>query len=551
MGQTPQKVEVVRGHHDGGAGRVELSEDVQDPFGVVLVEIAGRFVGEHDVGFARDGPRDRSPLLLPTRQFMGARMRPRRKSGAFEHLVDASAQEAAAETAHSKREGDVFPDAAVGEEPEVLEDNADVAPKLLHARKRDASGIVDAIAGKCHHHATAAPVVRAFLHVDVLEESGLSGAGRAGEEHELPGVDPERDVLDARPGAFVGVRDMQELDHVPKVHRQVFFLTTVNFQERHRALARNAFVGISLLCGLWSAFFASRSWEEVHWIGWLLAIAWGASALVPPLVRLAGDAPPTHPAAAFRWLVSVAAQNSSQEVLFFVLPFWIRSTTFTSSNAAFTLLLLATAAATLFDPLYLGRIVALQRRNALFRALVLFAGLDFLLPAITARSTVECAILAGAWSGASAGFGLARRSARGLLWGGIAGLLLAWTAHDAIAPVPLHLRHPVLCSGVLDHAPVDTLSEVSRGSEPSFWTPVFAPPGRTDSVIHEWHRDGRVVATVRLPLSGGREKGFRTWSTSRCVATRPGAALVEVRLADGQLLGRRRFSVVETKRRGD
>lgn len=314
--------------------------------------------------------------------------------------------------------------------------------------------------------------------------------------------------------------------------------------ERHKTILRRGFAAFSLVAGLYSAFFTARTWSEVHWIGWLLAAAWALSLAFPVLDRLRSraGAPPLLLFGA-RSLAEIAAQNSAQEVLFFVLPFWIRSTTFSSWNALFTIVLLGMAAATLYDPLYLGAILARPRRHAVFRSLLLFAGLDFLLPVLTSRSTVECAILAGAWSGASAGLGLARRPARGILWGGIAGLLAVWLFQGGIAPVPLHVDRPVLCSGIRDHEPSDTLASVAAGDEAWFWTPIFAPPGRTDSVVHEWSRDGDVVARIVLPLRGGREAGFRTWSSSRKVAISPGSARIEVRLKDGQLLGRRDFEV--------
>lgn len=300
---------------------------------------------------------------------------------------------------------------------------------------------------------------------------------------------------------------------------------------------------ISLGTGVWSAFLQSRTWDEVHWIGWMLAAAWGSAAI---LGLVESRLPTDHPSrigSGVRLLLGLVSQNASQEALFFVLPFWIRSTTFLSENGPFTVLLVCLGAATLYDPLYLGAILPHRSRRTLFKALLLFAGLDFLLAALTSRSTIECTAIAGAWSGAVAGLGFSRWKARGLLWGSLAGLALAWTGRNAIAPVPLYLNHPVLCSGIEDLAPRDTLASVPARSEAWYWTPIFAPPGRTDSVRHEWSRDGEPCASVLLPLQGGRKDGFRTWSSSRLVASRPGDGSIEVRLQDGQLLGRTSFEI--------
>ncbi len=295
--------------------------------------------------------------------------------------------------------------------------------------------------------------------------------------------------------------------------------------------------------GVWSAFFQSRTWNEVHWIGWVLGGTWATALLLGRLESRWRAHPPTRLSLAVRWILGMLSQNGAQEVLFFVLPFWIRSTTFSSSNAPFTVLLVALAAITVIDPLYLDSVLGHPRRRTLFKSLLLFAGLDFLLVALTGRSTVECALMAAAASGAVAGLGLSAGNPRGILWGGLTGLALVGMFRNALAPVPLHLVKPTLCSGVHAHQPLDTLSSVPIGSEAWFWTPVFAPPGRTDSVRHVWTFEGRQVASVVLPLRGGREDGFRTWSSSRQVALHPGTARIEVRLLDGQLLGRRTFEI--------
>jgi len=303
---------------------------------------------------------------------------------------------------------------------------------------------------------------------------------------------------------------------------------------------------VSLAMGIWSAFLKDRTWREVHWIGWMLAAAWVSASLLgfaeahlrPRSNRMAGIV---------GYLLALVSQSGSQEVLFFVLPFWVRSTTFLSANGPFTVALLMLGAATLYDPLYLRGILAHPRRRALFKSLLLFAGLDFLLTALTSRSTVECALMAGGWSGAVAGLGLLRGAPRGILWGSLLGIALAWVGRDAIAPVPLYLNGPVLCTQVRGYLPIDTVEVFPARSEAWFWTPVFAPPGRTDSVRHEWSRDGEHFASVLLPLHGGRKDGFRTWSNSRLVALQPGSARIEVRLQDGQLLGRHSFDIVPAR----
>jgi len=77
-----------------------------------------------------------------------------------------------------------------------------------------------------------------------------------------------------------------------------------------------------------------------------------------------------------------------------------------------------------------------------------------------------------------------------------------------------------------------------RGIELWAFTPVFAPSGLSDTLVHAWSRDGRECARVRLPLLGGRAKGFRVWSSSALAAAGRGTASVETFTGEGQLVGR-------------
>ena len=62
-------VSLVRDDHDRAPELVEPFEDLEHFMGRVRVEIAGRFVCEHQRGVARDCSCYRDALLLATRQF--------------------------------------------------------------------------------------------------------------------------------------------------------------------------------------------------------------------------------------------------------------------------------------------------------------------------------------------------------------------------------------------------------------------------------------------------------------------------------------------------
>lgn len=289
--------------------------------------------------------------------------------------------------------------------------------------------------------------------------------------------------------------------------------------------------------GLWSAFFVVRRYEQAQRLAWLLGAMWLFLAILGLARRHWGER-------GGRWrkvvdfAVSWVGQSASQEILFFVLPFWIRSTTWNSANALFTGLLLVLAATVVVDRVY-QRILSRIRWAMLHKSLVQFAALAFFIPVATGLHTLVALALAGALAGLVAALALGS----GRWWmvfpvGPMAGALLATAMSDWIAPVPLRVEHGVFATAVVDRVPSDTVSTCRRGAMLWAWTPVFAPLGMNDSLVHSWHRDGRKLSEVRLEIQGGRKGGFRTWSASSKACAEPGTAELEVRTRSGQLVGR-------------
>lgn len=297
---------------------------------------------------------------------------------------------------------------------------------------------------------------------------------------------------------------------------------------------------ISLAAGLWSAFGFVRRYEQARIVAWLLAGAWLVAFVLASFRWWAAKR--RNPS---RWLkfgdyaLVWTAQNLSQEILFFSIPFWVRSTTWSSRNALFTALLFVLAATTLFDPLYFGKIAARTRLLLIHKALVAFAGLAFVVPALAGAHTAEALAVAGGLAGATAALAVGgRRWIRTSISGGVVGALVAIAASGWIPPVPLRVESGVFARGVHGRIPSDTLSGAATGTELWAWTPVFAPAGLSDTVVHRWYRDDRLVAEVPLVLHGGRKEGFRTWSSSRRAANVPGTVRLDVSTTGGQLVGR-------------
>jgi hypothetical protein len=80
------------------------------------------------------------------------------------------------------------------------------------------------------------------------------------------------------------------------------------------------------------------------------------------------------------------------------------------------------------------------------------------------------------------------------------------------------------------------------------YSAVFSPSSLDVTVVHEWqHYDEatgkwKTTGTVQLPIVGGRDQGFRTYSVSQGLAA--GKWRVNVKTLQGQVLGRMHFLVI-------
>ncbi len=75
-------------------------------------------------------------------------------------------------------------------------------------------------------------------------------------------------------------------------------------------------------------------------------------------------------------------------------------------------------------------------------------------------------------------------------------------------------------------------------------TSIWAPLGVKERLYHVWRQDGEVRDRIELDVSGGREKGFRTWSRKHNFGEHPGGTWsCSVETGLGQLLGRREVVV--------
>ncbi len=90
-----------------------------------------------------------------------------------------------------------------------------------------------------------------------------------------------------------------------------------------------------------------------------------------------------------------------------------------------------------------------------------------------------------------------------------------------------------------------------KSSDPVYvYSAVFSPPALDTTIVHEWQYDDpetrawRDWERIELPVVGGRDSGFRTYSMKTNVT--PGRWRVTVATLTGKVIGRVRFNVIAT-----
>jgi hypothetical protein len=311
----------------------------------------------------------------------------------------------------------------------------------------------------------------------------------------------------------------------------------------------------SLVGGLAALLVFRRGLPHVGWIVGYVVVLWLCFAVLTQarerllargrrLVLTAGD---------------YTIQTLYHGLLLFVLPGYFASATFDGPSAPFFLVLAGAALVTTIDPWYRTLVHPRPWAGRTLFGFALFAGLNVALPLVGVPP-----VWALLGSAALAGLALTpallgpRRPWRpALVAGGLVGAgaaALAWLLAPAVPPAPLHLARPTLARAVSSLEAVEPIRGRIPAATLAAWgglvayTPVYAPAGLRQPVLHQWRHEGRVVSTVRLPtpVLGGREGGFRTYSRkSDFPADARGRWTVDVLTErGGQLIGRLRFTVV-------
>lgn len=290
-----------------------------------------------------------------------------------------------------------------------------------------------------------------------------------------------------------------------------------DFLQRYpRAVALFSFVS-----GLASFFLVNRQHRSAALLAVVLLLGWVwlmlDNLLARHLAKRFGlEIPPA--------LLRFATQSIHQESLFFVLPFFLVTTTWLSGQALFTGVLVLAAL-----PVILHLTTAQTYLYAMSATVVL--AIPTLLRVLRDVRRWQT------WLGFVAMVTL------------LAGAL--WLGRYWVPPATLWLTE-VRVSPQMDGAQkaagvaLATVDEAQLQAQGLYaYTAIRAPRGLGEQVFHVWRHEGREVDRIPLKIKGGREKGYRTWThKTRFPARAVGRWQVQVVTAAGQMIGVVRFQVV-------
>ena len=321
-------------------------------------------------------------------------------------------------------------------------------------------------------------------------------------------------------------------------------------------LRRWGFSLASLVGGLLTLFVFRRELSHVRWVVGYVLLLWLLFALIAQ-VRRTLEASERRAARLVVSGVDYTIQSLYHGILLFLLPAYWASTTLTSRNVGFFVVLAGLALLATFDPWFHAIVHPRPWVGAIFFFACVFGALDVALPLVGFPPRYALMVSAGAAVLALApALCMARRWPWRVSLGvsAVAAIVVAWVAYAGRAwlpPVPLSLASHVLAWNV---STIDSLEPVTRAITAAdlrerglvAYTAVFAPAGLRQGIRHVWQREGEVIDVVNLsPVHGGRREGFRTFSRKTAFPdTVVGRWSVDVVTDSGQLIGRFRFRVI-------
>ncbi len=303
----------------------------------------------------------------------------------------------------------------------------------------------------------------------------------------------------------------------------------------------------ALILGIGIMWLGKRNFSYLRLVVFHISFIWLSSLLLPKMLD-----PPRLPAPwapRLRLLVNFFNKNLYQQMLFFVLPIYYASATLVSRNIAFVLLVGLSATLSTLDVIYDRHLSAKRGLTATFFAFNLFTLINVMLPilwsvsnTLTTRVSAALACLGFLSLYYPSSQSKFRRRALGLA----TGLLffgLIELGRPLIPPAPLRLAS-VEFGDDFDKVSLrirSPLAELPPAQPLRLYgvTSIKAPLGLTERVRHRWYENGKLIfASSFYNVVGGREEGFRLWTSFSFNSIAPGTKLrLDLETEGGQLIG--------------
>jgi hypothetical protein len=312
----------------------------------------------------------------------------------------------------------------------------------------------------------------------------------------------------------------------------------------------------ALLLGVGFMWLGKRNFSYLRVAVFHIGFIWLSSFLLPRWVK--------HPRLTVKWaarlqlVVNFLNKNLYQQMLFFVLPIYYASATAGSPNMLFVILVALSALLATADIVYDRHLSVRHTATAVFFAFNLFALGSVMLPVVWSVSNTTATRLAGAL--ALLGFltlsysaqPWTRRLTRSLT-AALVVISLVELGRPFIPPAPLRIASGQVGTD-FDRATLQivgpmTALPAAESLRVYGLTAVQAPLGLQERLQHRWYLNGRLIfASPFYNVVGGREEGFRLWTTCALMNVRqPMTLRLELRTEGGQLVGR---TDLKTRRSG-
>jgi hypothetical protein len=320
----------------------------------------------------------------------------------------------------------------------------------------------------------------------------------------------------------------------------------------------------ALALGAGVVFFARQGFGRARWLAVSLVLAW---LLVVLLFRLFGsgdvrafEAPDGKIRLRF-YVMTYALKNLYQGMLFFLLPFYWKSTTLDAPNVWFVCMLAVCAVVSTLDIVF-DRVLMRRRWLAsIFHGTTLFACLNLVIPALFPDTRTLWSLLAAAaiavvsfWTLHVTVRQLKKKITIGVFALSLAvGIGVVYAVRAAIPPVPMYVSSAGVGPKQLDDG---RLAMEVKSLHPSVIqeliavTDVVVPGGKGDRLRHVWRHSGAEVHrstedTSRVESPRGVVRLRSSLTGDDVPAHLSGPWSVDVETDDGQLVGRTEFDVAD------